>query len=217
MMENRMQTLDLPRYQSLRENADVIEADRSGEKVLRLDDGSMLKLFRRKRLISSALWYPYAVRFADNCEALAGRGIPCPKVLSVYRIRKLASDAVHYDPLPGITLREAFKTSDTPDALRAQLGRFLAELHNKGVYFRSAHLGNIILTPEGELGLIDCADLRAYSRPLHRSLRIRNFKHVVRIQKDHHALLGDGNKVFLEAYLHSQQACSAAQLASVIA
>jgi hypothetical protein len=46
-----------------------------------LADGSYLKLFRRKRLISSAAWYPYAQRFADNALALAAREHPLPRVI----------------------------------------------------------------------------------------------------------------------------------------
>ncbi|MGH8426151.1 MAG: toluene tolerance protein, partial [Pseudomonas fluorescens] len=55
-----MQALDHTRYLALREGAQVLEADGSGDKVLRLTDGSILKLFRRKRLLTSAAWYPYA-------------------------------------------------------------------------------------------------------------------------------------------------------------
>lgn len=212
-----MQSLDLPHYMSLREGAEVLEADRSGDKVLRLGDGTLLKLFRRKRLLTSAALYPYAVRFADNCALLAERAILCPKVLSVYRIKPLASHAAHYDPLPGITLREALRTSSDPEALRTQLGHFLATLHDKGIYFRSAHLGNIILTPENQLGLIDCADLRAYKRPLRRNLRVRNFKHVLRLETDRELLLEDGGKGLLDAYLQDQKPSTAVKLASAIA
>src|SRR5690606_7016912 len=101
-----MRTLEYARYSALREGAAVIEADGSGDKVLRLTDGSFLKLFRRKRLISSALWYPYAQRFADNCQTLTERSILCPRVRDVFRITGISRDAVHYDPLPGHTLRQ---------------------------------------------------------------------------------------------------------------
>lgn len=94
-----MQTLDHSLYLNLREGADVLEADGKGDKVLRLADGSMLKLFRRKRLLTSALWAPYAQRFADNCQALRERAIECPRVRQVYRIPSVERDAVHYDPL----------------------------------------------------------------------------------------------------------------------
>lgn len=43
--------------------ATLIESDSYGPKVYRLDNGEYLKLFRRKRLLSSALLTPYSVRF----------------------------------------------------------------------------------------------------------------------------------------------------------
>ncbi|MBS9761651.1 phosphotransferase [Pseudomonas mosselii] len=211
-----MHALDHARYLALREGAHVLEADGTGDKVLRLRDGSMLKLFRRKRLISSAAWYPYARRFADNCQALAKRGIPCPQVKAVYRIAEIARDAVHYVPLPGHTLRQLLEQSDTQSGLRGQLGRFIARLHDTGVYFRSAHLGNVVLTPEGELGLIDVADLRTSRSPLRRSQRLRNFRHMLRYREDRQWLLGDGDNAFVEAYLASQQVCRRQDLTSAL-
>ena len=212
-----MQALDHARYLALREGAHVLEADGTGDKVLRLRDGSMLKLFRRKRLISSAAWYPYARRFADNCVTLAERAIPCPRVRAVYRIAEIARDAVHYDPLPGKTLRQLLDDPDSGDALRGQLGRFIATLHEKGIYFRSAHLGNVVLTPEGSLGLIDIADMHTYRRPLRKSQRIRNFKHMLRYKEDRAWLLGGGNAVFADAYLAAQALCNAADLQLALA
>lgn len=207
-----MQALDHAHYLALVEGAEVLEADHSGDKVLRLIDGSMLKLFRRKRLISSAAWNPYAQRFADNCVTLAQRAIPCPTVLVVYRIARIKRDAVHYTPLAGLTLRQVMHHASSGDELRAQLGRLIAELHEKGIYFRSAHLGNIIVTPQGELGLIDIADMKTYQRPLRKSLRLRNFKHMLRYTKDRQWLLGTNNQAFVNGYLNAQDVCAANEL-----
>lgn len=204
-----MQTLDHAHYLHMREGAEVLEADAKGDKVLRLADGSMLKLFRRKRLLTSALWAPYARRFADNCTALRERKIDCPQVRQLYRIPSIARDAVHYDPLPGDTLRQLLGANPGDD-LRAQLGEFIARLHEAGIYFRSAHLGNVVLTPEKTLGLIDIADLRTYRRPLRKSLRLRNFKHMLRYREDRAWLLA--NQQFLEHYLASQRTCNAQEL-----
>ncbi|MBC3384500.1 toluene tolerance protein [Pseudomonas sp. SWRI179] len=204
-----MQTLDPTVYLDLREGADVLEADRQGDKVLRLVDGSILKLFRRKRLLTSALWSPYARRFADNCQALHERGIECPRVRQVFRIPSIERDAVHYDPLPGRTLRQLLD-GDAPADLQARLGEFMAGLHQKGIYFRSAHLGNVVLTPEDTLGLIDVADLRAYGKPLRKGLRLRNFKHMLRYRQDREWLLRDNR--FLEHYLSHQQTCNEREL-----
>lgn len=211
-----MRTLDYAQYSALREGAEVLEADGSGDKVLRLADGSFLKLFRRKRLISSALWYPYAQRFADNCQALTERNILCPHVRDVFRISRIARDAVHYDPLPGHTLRQLLGEVEQADHLRAQFGQLLARLHEQGIYFRSAHLGNIVLTPEGELGLIDVADLRVRKTALPRSLRLRNFKHMLRYEKDRQWLLSQDGGFFIGSYLANQSVCNATELAAVL-
>jgi tRNA A-37 threonylcarbamoyl transferase component Bud32 len=193
--------IDTPCYQALTAGAEIVERDSFGVKVLRLPDESYFKLFRRKRLLSSALWRPYVQRFADACRVLAERRIPCPEVIALYRIPYIGRDAVHYRPLPGQTLRQMLKQGlDGADAvrLRRQLGAFVARLHAEGIYFRSLHLGNIVLTPQGALGLIDLADMRAYRRGLGRILRQRNFRHMRRYPEEAEWLAGDGE--FLAAY-----------------
>lgn len=195
-----MQTLEHDDYLALRADAHVLERDRHGDKVLQLADGSYLKLFRRKRLISSAAWYPYAQRFADNALALAGREIPCPGVTGLYRIPSVSREAVHYRPLAGQTLRQLIRSGTTPEGLRAQLGRFVAGLHEAGIYFRSLHLGNIVLTPAGTLGLIDIADLRAGKRPLPAHRRRRNLQHLLRDEQDRAWLHPADDESFDAAY-----------------
>jgi tRNA A-37 threonylcarbamoyl transferase component Bud32 len=182
-----VQPLEHDQFLALRDGAEVIEADHFGDKVLRRPDGTYLKLFRRKRLLSSAAWYPYAQRFADNARKLAVLGIPCPEVLQVYRLPAIGRDVVHYRPLPGRTLRQII--AQAPDAarqeaLRRQVGAFVAQLHALGVYFRSLHLGNVVLTPDDRLGLIDLADLTTRNRPLGSLRRQRNLRHVMRYADD---------------------------------
>lgn len=198
-----MQTLENEKFLTLRDGAEVVEADHFGEKVLRLPDGSYLKLFRRKRLISSAAWYPYAQRFADNAKALAALEIPCPEVMAVYRLPIISRDAVHYRPLEGTTIRQIIQAA--PDtvrerALRSQLGAFVARLHRLGVYFRSLHLGNVVLTPDGALGLIDIADLKHRRGPLSERLRERNLRHLYRVACDRAWLEADSGQAFFSAY-----------------
>ena len=42
------------------EGARILEADSFGPKVYLLQDGNILKLFRRKRIFSSAMFRPYS-------------------------------------------------------------------------------------------------------------------------------------------------------------
>lgn len=198
-----MRALAYSDYQALRSDAEVIEADFFGDKVLRLTDGNFMKLFRRKRLISSAALYPYAKRFANNALTLHKRGIPCPNVLETYRVSDIARDVVHYQPLPGSTLRQLIAEPEhfNDAALLRKFGRFVAELHNQGIYFRSLHLGNVVMTPENEFGLIDIADMKTLRRPLRKSLCLRNFQHMRRYKNDHAWLLQANGDVFFEAYI----------------
>ena len=196
-----MQTLEHEKFLSLRTGAEVVEADHFGEKVLRLADGTYLKLFRRKRLISSAAWYPYAQRFADNARALAALGIPCPEVIDVYRLPEIARDGVHYRPLEGRTLRQLIAADAAGADLRRAFGSFVAGLHDLGVYFRSLHLGNVVLGGDTALGLIDIADLTIGRKPLSWRLRERNMKHLLRAASDRAWLTDDAMEAFSAGYV----------------
>lgn len=171
-------------FLALTSGAQVIEADSFGEKMLLLPDGSLLKLFRRKRLISSAAWYPYARRFVDNAGALDRLGIPVPRVIAALRVPPVQRDAVRYWPLAGTSLRKLVQRgleAGSEHRLKRLFSGFVIHLHSLGIYFRSLHLGNVILMPDERLGLIDFADLRIYRRPLPTFMRRRNIRRMLEI------------------------------------
>lgn len=163
------------------EGARVLEADSFGPKVFLLPDGNILKLFRRKRLLSSALFRPYSKRFIDNALQLEKRGIPTLQALKFHRLETPGMTAVLYRPLPGETLRQIANKEgfDWQQALPA-LSKFIRELHTAGVYFRSLHLGNIVVTPDNQYGLIDVADMRFMRAPLSSRMIKRNVQHFAR-------------------------------------
>ncbi len=178
-----MQKLSIDEFEALRSAAKVVEKDAFGEKVLLLTDGTYLKLFRRKRWLSKNLLHPPALRFADNITKLQALGIPCPNVIRVFKLSTPYRSVVHYHPLQGATLRQLLKDGQTKDLLE-NLAEFINHLHNSGIYFRSLHPGNIIMTPEKAFGLIDVSDLRVTSGPLPKRLRIRNYRHLFRYHED---------------------------------
>lgn len=174
-----MERINEEAWQALRKGATVLEADGFGEKVLELADGRMLKLFRRKRLLSSALLFPYARRFVTNAQRLARIGVPVPRVERLMRIPAIHRDAVLYEPLPGQSLRQLSKQGlpeEELQILRRQVDTLARHLCAHGLYFRSYHAGNIILTPEEKLGLIDFADMRAWPWSLGQSMYLRTLK-----------------------------------------
>lgn len=181
-----MQSLSSEQFAAMRKNAYVVEKDGHGEKVLRLADGTYLKLFRRKSWLSKTVIFPPATRFADNAAELERLGIQCPRVISLYKLDSPYRSVVHYEPLEGTTLRQLLNEQPSLEQLElfGMLAEFITHLHELGVYFRSLHLGNVVRTPAGELGLIDISDMRCLGRPLSRRMRDRNYTHLLRYEED---------------------------------
>ena len=188
-----LQRLSPEQFQTLIKDCTVIERDHEGDKVLHLQDGSFLKIFRVKSMVSSAWLRPYSIRFARNAEEIKRRGMTTVDIISCYRINSYKETAVHYRPLPGKNLRQVLPTLD-PEGVQAlvkQLAGYYHELHERGIYFRSLHLGNILQLPDGSLGLIDIADMRFSRQALDETVRLRNLKHLARYERDVHYLIQD--------------------------
>ena len=187
---------ELKDFEALLESSKVLMKDRHGLKVIATPDGRIMKFFRRKRLLSSALWNPYAKRFAKNAARLTQMGIPTVEVTGVWRISSLKRDVVAYKRLEGESLRDLEKTPE----LFGKLAAFISDLHEKGVFFRSVHFGNILELPDGCLALIDMADLTFKGRPLTANERLRNFGHLMKYREDQEPLEAFGVKRFIMLY-----------------
>ena len=158
----------------------VIEKDGRGPKVLRLADGKLLKIFRPRRRLWLARLVPVAKRFSINAIRLKSLQVAVPQVEEYFWLdREQAVSACLYVPLPGISLAEVYKHSRGEfEALLPDFAKFVYLLHQRGIYFRSLHLGNVLLLPDGEFGLIDFLDIRFKSAPLAQRLIDRNLKHL---------------------------------------
>lgn len=197
-----MKNLSASELQELLTDSTAIEGDGHGLKVARLKNGDFLKLYRRKRMLSSALWSPPSRRFANNAERLRKLGIVTPKIQQLLLIPELQLNAVIYSPLPGDTLRNRWRHLDT--ASREQevelFGTLLGKLHQLGVYFRSLHLGNVLQLPDGELGLIDLSDMKIANKPLASWKRRRNLQHILRYKEDAGWLLSEHRQAWVRGY-----------------
>lgn len=195
-------TLSSKFLEQLTTNAQVIEADHSAPKVMQLADGSFLKLFHPRRWHISSNFNPDSERFALNSEQLRSLGIPTPETIGLYRLQD-GSSAVHYRSPPGQTLHQAFTfcvTSQERQALTRGFGKFLARLHEQGVYLRSLHSGNVLVLENGEFGLIDLADLRIFPSALSLSRRRRNLQHLQRAPQDRAWLFTEQFEALLQGY-----------------
>lgn len=171
-------------YKVMSTDATVLEQDERGIKVLLLANGDILKIFRVKRVISGTNIYSYARRFCRNAKRLSALDIPTVRIKSLYHFKASKNTAVLYTPLEGQTLSQLIHRESFDLSLAEKLGDFLAELHKKGIHFHSLHTGNVVQTPDGQLGLIDISDMSIYAWPLLCNTRMRSFKRLCRYQDD---------------------------------
>jgi tRNA A-37 threonylcarbamoyl transferase component Bud32 len=191
----------------------VLEQDSHGAKVICLADGNFLKYFRRKRFFNRELLSPAAVRFAVNVRYLEQLRIPVMRVLALHRIIGEPHTVVIYQPLAGESLRKLAASGQVTAAEMRQTGVFIADLHRRGVYFRSLHPGNIVLDGS-RTGLIDVLDMRIRNRSLTRWERQRNWLHFLRCMEDRPFLDGALIDALLAGY-HEGADISSGQLSKV--
>jgi tRNA A-37 threonylcarbamoyl transferase component Bud32 len=204
-MRNNM---TLAEFEALTQDAKILEQDFTSAKVLQLPDQRIVKLFRRKRLISSQIWAPHAWRFCRNARILKERGIPTISVDSYFEIREIDRQAVVYHRIEGTTLRDWMIKSDKSERIEmiAKLGVFIAQMHEVGILFRSLHFGNILVMDDCELALIDIVDMGfRYHGSLSVGQRIRNFHHMDRYDSDRAELAANRGEGFIEHYLKNSK------------
>ena len=175
-----MRIVTAKEFQDWLSHGEVLEKDSHGAKVIRLADGKLLKIFRSRRLPLLARLHPDAARFEDRAKRLQAAGIQTPIICETCWIdrNKLVS-ACLYEPLAGQPLDRIFRDRRAQfNLLLPQLAAYIYRLHQRGIYFRSLHLGNILQTPNNDFGLIDFLDMRFKKRPLGRMLIRRNFQHL---------------------------------------
>lgn len=164
--------------------SEVLEQDERGYKVIKLSTGDILKIFRVRHKISTTRIHSNARRFSRNAERLQRLGINTVRIQNLYHFANSTDTAVLYSPLVGVTLKKLLDDNLLNQEMAFALGAFVASLHQLGIHFRSLHMGNIVITPAREYGLIDISDMNIYPWALFCSTRVRNFKHITRYHED---------------------------------
>lgn len=177
-----MQIVTANQLQDWLSQGEVLEKDSHGPKVIRLANGDLLKIFRSRRNSLLERLQPAARRFQRNSERLNALGIATPKIHDTFWVQREKNiSACVYQPLQGTPLDSLFNIARSEfDALLPALAAYILQMHRRGIYFRSLHLGNILRTPDAGFGLIDFLDIRFKGRPLGRMLVQRNFQHLRR-------------------------------------
>ena len=196
-----MKIVSLLDFQEMTQDAVSLARDSYGEKVLLGRDNKIYKIFRRKRLLSSALFVPYAVRFCKNAQRLKKSGIPTVDVERIFYIPGWKRHVVVYPALSGMTLREKLKQETNCEKGIRLFLEMLCQLHLKGIYYRSLHFGNLFLKDDGVMALIDVSDMSFRPWALWLLERAKNFRHFLRYSEDIASLKQYGFSRFIEEYM----------------
>jgi len=78
-------------------------------------------------------------------------------------------------------------------------------LHDRGIYFRAVHLGNVLITANGDFGLIDISEARCRRLPLSPAMRARNFRPLFAYVADLAAIEEHGFGAFVRTYLDAAE------------
>jgi hypothetical protein len=186
-------------FASLCSGGKIISAHRIyGPKVILLPSGDYIKVFNPKSGLTKRKFFPKYKTFVKNTEQLRAYGIPSVTVNQVYFLEEYSSYAVSYTPLSGMDVRSLAEKN--PKQTVDDLIPFLVELHEKGIYFRGIHLGNVLKLDNGQYGLIDVADLYFKRGPLSILLRVRNLAHMLKNRDDQGFFAQYGVERLLERY-----------------
>lgn len=177
--------------------AKILSDSTEGPKVLQKHNGDIVKIFYSSKK-NSLISLPHALRFSRSAQGLTAAGVLAPhiKALAYYPAKK--AYILTYTEIPGQDFRAL--TSPTNPLLLEKLPLFLAKLHQKGVFYRGIHLGNVLLTPNEEIALIDITNVHIRHKPLSLKQRAKNLAHFVYYWRDTVVFRAYRRKHFLEQY-----------------
>lgn len=193
------QSISLDEFRTLCANAEIIRGKKRLH-VIRHKTGLISKIWYRKKRFSSDWIYPYYIRFYRNSKKLLSRGIVAPKVRGVIKVKKTFIRIVRYEEIPGMTVRDILLRNKGPVNI-PELTQFLVRLHDKGIFFTSLHMGNIIKLESGDFGLIDVSNTHFSYFPLSLRNRARNLCNLLSYEEDVDVIQRGVNTSIIEEYL----------------
>lgn len=182
------------------EDAIVLKHLKDGRpKILETKQGEIVKIFYARNKWFSAWKNRKTVsKFCKNAAMLAEKGIVAPTIKEILYCPAFGTYLVCYDKLPGINLR--IMTRQGYSHVLADVAKFVAMLHQNGIFFRSLHLENLLAQENGHFALVDIVDVRFKRYPLNLFLRYRNIKHIFSMQQDKLTWKNFGHNAYLNLY-----------------
>lgn len=148
--------------------------------VVAPEAGPVLKVYRHRAGLLGGLdrlGLGRAWRAARRARGARAAGLPAPEVQALLRVDGAA--VLVMARVPGVPLAEALANGADPRRLAEAVAALVARIHAAGVYPGDLHEGNVLVTEDGALGLIDPDQLRP-ARFVSRRRRVRNLERLWR-------------------------------------
>ncbi len=177
-------------------HATILSDSKAGPKVLKMQNGDIVKIFYDTLKIPLSM--PHALRFNRSAQILKTAGFLAPQIkcLKYYPAQK--AYVLIYGEIPGQDFRSL--SSKAHPAVLGKLPSFLASLHQKGIFYRGIHLGNVLLTPNQEIGLVDITNVSKSNKPLSLKQCAKNLAHFVYYWRDIVVFTAYSRRRFLDEY-----------------
>ncbi|MCK4608784.1 MAG: hypothetical protein KAT71_04835 [Gammaproteobacteria bacterium] len=148
------------------------------------------------RLLIKHLYHKYIKIMERNRDKLAKLDIPC--IVPELQIGDLNSCQIDilFQRIEGTPIWELIQQGDTE--VLAKLAKFVAYLHQHGVYNRCWSFGGIVLQQNRKLVFVDVRRMKIYKRPLGFRKRAKNLRQLIEQEKD--AFRNFGIERFVEFY-----------------
>ena len=196
---SRTSSISQQQFDQLIAESQVLATGKRGPRLLETKQGEIIKVFPQRKWVSTNRLYPYAKRFMRNARLLGEYGFPSIEVTECQRLQGTATYLVKYPKLPGDDLRHLFNNSADGSVWKEFAG-FMASLHERGIFFRGIHLGNVLRLPEGSFVLIDITTVKFRRKALSLSERVRNLQHLMMYPEDVACFKSFGLKEFKHLY-----------------
>lgn len=191
------QIIDEQRFFALCQQGTVLTECRFGPKIVITNAEEIIKIFWPRKKISRSRIQSAANRFIKHTNLLQANNICSVAVTSWYYCPAIGAELVIYPKLPGNDFRHIV---DNNLSRLTDVAKFIARLHQQGVFFRGIHLGNLLYS-EDNIALIDVTDCKVASRPLSLHRRYRNLRHLFENRDDSEYFQQFTLKQFIDIYL----------------
>lgn len=187
-----MEVISLQMFNQWVKDSEVLLAVRGKPRILRFADNTIVKIFNSKR------HWRHSYKFINNAQRLNQMGFATVEPGERFYCSEEDFIYLTYPYVDGRSVYDYLTNRD--ESILPIVARFMAKLHEHGVYFRGCHPEHLIHKANDDFVLIDIHDTRFFWFPLTINLRLKNLMVLFYRRNIANIISANGMDAFLTAY-----------------